>query len=136
MTGRILADGVTVGEIRWSEGTSIVNDIDSTQNGRLNDDQFIKGHAFSIPRHQAIGCNMAFRTKAVQHLRFDERLVLYGWLEDRDFRFEHGRDNVILTDFVWGVTSAHDGAHSGLRFGYAQVVNPWYLMRKGTMGSF
>ncbi len=48
------------------------------------------------PRHdglgdrgvQPYGCNMAFRCSAIAGLRFDEKLVLYGWLEDRDFGSE------------------------------------------------
>ena len=31
------------------------------------------------------GCNMAFRISAIDEMQFDERLVLYGWLEDKDF---------------------------------------------------
>ena len=31
------------------------------------------------------GCNMAFRMSAIDAMQFDERLVLYGWLEDKDF---------------------------------------------------
>src|SRR5262245_31652696 len=33
----------------------------------------------------AYGCNMSMRAKLVGSLRFDERLVLYGWQEDIDF---------------------------------------------------
>ena len=41
---------------------------------------------------------------------------------------------MILTDLVWGVhLGSRSGRTSGLRFGYSQVVNPWYLMTKGTM---
>jgi glycosyltransferase involved in cell wall biosynthesis len=31
------------------------------------------------------GCNMAFRMSAIDGMRFDERLILYGWLEDKEF---------------------------------------------------
>ena len=33
-----------------------------------------------------MGCNMAFRFSALRNVRFDERLPLYAWLEDHDFR--------------------------------------------------
>jgi glycosyltransferase involved in cell wall biosynthesis len=63
----------------------------------------------------------------------DQRLVLYGWLEDRDFAFRAGQ-RITWTDAVWGVhLGATRGRPSGLRYGYSQVVNPWYLGRKGTM---
>ena len=55
------------------------------------------------------GCNMAFRAQSIEHLTFDERLVLYGWLEDRDFAFRAGAaGRMIQTDAVWGHTLAQD----------------------------
>jgi GT2 family glycosyltransferase len=138
VTGRILVDGVTVGELEWSDGQSIVNNADSSTKVVTMDDQWMKDHTSPIPRRRAIGCNMAFRVKAIQHLKFDERLVLYGWLEDRDFGVRAGTvTKMIFTDLVWGVhLGTRRGRTSDLRFGYAQVVNPWYLMKKGTMKPF
>ncbi len=84
------------------------------------------------------GCNMAFRANAIEHITFDERLVLYGWLEDRDFAYRAGTGaKRIWTDAIWGVhVGTKHGRASGLRFGYSQVVNPWYLMKKGSMTPF
>jgi GT2 family glycosyltransferase len=83
----------------------------------------------------AYGCNMSVRSSQIGDLRFDERLVLYGWQEDIDFTSQlrkHGR--IIGANFVYGVhLGAKSGRVSGLRFGYSQIVNPIYLIRKGTV---
>jgi glycosyltransferase involved in cell wall biosynthesis len=131
VTGKVLADGVKSGGLEWSNGQAIVSDADAdlskkmfTMNGyRMLDDQ------------PAYGCNMAFRAKSIENLTFDEQLVLYGWLEDRDFSCRaRAEGRITWTDAVWGV---HLGVRrvriSGLRFGYSQVVNPWHLMKKGSM---
>jgi GT2 family glycosyltransferase len=130
VTGQVLADGVTIGGLEWSDGQSIVNKADSfkKQMATMNDYQMQDHRA-------AYGCNMAFRATTIEHLTFDERLVLYGWLEDRDFAFWAGTEGrLIWTDAIWGVHLGTKSARgSGLRFGYSQVVNPWYLMKKGSM---
>jgi GT2 family glycosyltransferase len=132
LTGQVLADGVKIGGLKWSDGQSIVSKADSSrmQMGAMNDHQVRDNPS-------AYGCNMAFRAKSIEHVTFDERLVHYGWLEDRDFAFRaQSEGRMIWTDAVWGV---HLGTQrertSGLRFGYSQVVNPWYLMKKGSVTS-
>jgi GT2 family glycosyltransferase len=132
ITGQVLADGVTTGGIEPSVGRSIVCNADSAKKADAVNDYKIKDG------QTVYGCNMAFRAKSIEHLRFDERLLLYGWLEDRDFGFRAGAEGrIIWTDAIWGV---HLGAKrervSGLKFGYSQVVNPWYLMTKGSMTRF
>jgi GT2 family glycosyltransferase len=84
----------------------------------------------------AYGCNMSFRSRDVGSLRFDERLPLYGWQEDIDFTSQMRRNGrVIWLNTLLGVhLGAKSGRVSGLRFGYSQIVNPIYLIRKGTMG--
>ncbi len=129
VTGSVLADGVTSGGLDWSKGQAIVSEADVSQtmitmnNFKIQDDQ------------PAYGCNMAFRARSIEHLTFDERLVLYGWLEDRDFsRRARSKGRITWTNAVWGVhLGATNGRVSGLRFGYSQVVNPWYLSTKGSM---
>jgi GT2 family glycosyltransferase len=83
----------------------------------------------------AYGCNMSVRSRFVGDLRFDERLVLYGWQEDIDFTSQlrrHGR--VVRVSSMIGVhLGVKSGRVSGVRFGYSQVVNPIYLVRKGTV---
>ncbi|HET8936982.1 MAG TPA: glycosyltransferase family 2 protein [Polyangiales bacterium] len=83
------------------------------------------------------GCNMALRMAPVLQngLRFDERLPLYGWLEDVDLSRQIARyGRLIKTRALAGVHLAiKNGRNSGLRIGYSQIANPWYLMWKGTL---
>jgi hypothetical protein len=82
------------------------------------------------------GCNMAFRVSAIGSTRFDERLVLYGWQEDRDFGAAVAKNGgrLIRCANARGVhLGVKGGRVSGQRLGYSQVVNPLYMMRKGTM---
>jgi len=125
-TGRVLADAVTAGGMPWSEGQSIVDKADSS-------DKMPTPSNYGIQTNSPYGCNMAFRLRTIEGLVFDERLALAGWLEDLDFGLRAGaRGGMISTDLVWGVHLGVRGARSsGVRFGYSQVVNPWYLMKKG-----
>lgn len=83
----------------------------------------------------AYGCNMSARADKIGSLRFDERLVLYGWQEDIDFTSQlrrHGR--IVSLNTLRGVhLGVKSGRVSGVRFGYSQLANPVYLVRKGTM---
>lgn len=82
------------------------------------------------------GCNMAFRVSTIGDHRFDERLVLYGWLEDRDFAAALARKGGKLVKIAnaYGVhMGTKVGRVAGDRLGYSQVVNPIYMLRKGTM---
>lgn len=82
------------------------------------------------------GCNMAVRlaTVAAARCRFDERLPLYGWLEDVDFSLRlaaFGR--IVKAGSAQGVhLGIKGGRQSGVRLGYSQIANPIYLARKGT----
>jgi GT2 family glycosyltransferase len=125
-TGLVLADGVGSGGMEYDEARRIVDAHDalaSPPTPTLSD--------CSV----AYGCNMAFRASAVVDLRFDEQLPLYGWQEDVDFA---GR---ILQRGRMVVTNAFAGVHCGVtrgrmpgrRLGFSQIVNPVYLMRKGSM---
>jgi hypothetical protein len=83
------------------------------------------------------GCNMAFRFAPIRkhQIFFDENIPLYGWQEDIDFSralSPYGRivEWGLLRGIHLGIKS---GRTSGVRFGYSQVANPVYLIRKGTM---
>lgn len=92
-------------------------------------------HPWVLEGFSPYGCNMAFRRSVVEDLRFDERLVLYGWLEDRDFggSVKH-RGRLIKLGSAIGVhLGVKRGRVSGRKFGYSQVMNPLYLRRKQTM---
>lgn len=80
----------------------------------------------------AISCNLFVRTSLFEKVRFDERLPLYGWLEDFDFctrAKQYGAivENGLTCSVHLGVTF---GRTSGIRFGYSQIANPFYLWRK------
>lgn len=81
------------------------------------------------------GCNMSVRSAFVGDLRFDERLPLYGWQEDIDFTNRMGQfGRIVASNMAYGVhLGTKSGRVSGLRLGYSQLVNPIYLMRKGTV---
>jgi hypothetical protein len=83
------------------------------------------------------GCNMVMRMQPIRsaQLQFDPRLPLYSWLEDVDFtRRIASFGPLVGLDSMFGVHLAEKrGRTSGVRFGYSQVANPIYLMRKGTM---
>jgi hypothetical protein len=62
--------------------------------------------------------------------------VLYGWLEDRDFGGALAKrgGSLIKSAHACGVhMGVKSGRVAGDRLGYSQVVNPIYLLRKGTM---
>ncbi|MGE5787962.1 MAG: hypothetical protein ACM3ZE_25435, partial [Myxococcales bacterium] len=89
------------------------------------------------PTYAGYGCNMVVRLKAVRdhQVWFDENLPLYSWLEDVDFSrrlAKHGR--VVRSNRLRGVhLGTKLGRTSGVRFGYSQIANPMYMLRKGSM---
>lgn len=129
LTGHVLADGI------------------STEFGIPEQDapQYLCGakpaerHWSNTPQTRLIdglyGCNMAFRGTVLSEQRFDEQLPLYGWQEDYDFANRARRYGVLaIVPACNGVhLGASSGRTSGLRFGYSQIANPIYLVRKGTM---
>ncbi|HEY3695992.1 glycosyltransferase family 2 protein [Phenylobacterium sp.] len=125
-TGVVLADGVTRGGLSWEQGEAIVEIYDAAPP---------PAPAIQADIRTAYGCNMAFRCKAADGLRFDERLPLYGWQEDVDFAGQIARrGRVVRTNAFAGVHLGVAKSRSpGKRLGYSQMVNPVYLVRKGTM---
>jgi glycosyltransferase involved in cell wall biosynthesis len=128
VTGCVLADGVKTGGLTWEAGQSLVDKKDNSAPEKLRQDSV-------VPIRSPYGCNMAFRRKAIAGLEFDERLVMYGWLEDLDFGSRVSkRGQTVYDAALWGVhLGARRGRVSGVNYGYSQVINPWYLMRKRTM---
>ena len=82
-----------------------------------------------------MGCNMAFRYSALRNIHFDERLPLYAWLEDADFRGQAERyGHVIRAEALSGVHLGHkQGRGRGVTLGYSQIANALYLATKGTV---
>lgn len=123
--GRVIRDGACTAGLSWEEGIAALDDLAAAP----------EPDARVIDHVGAYGCNMSIRAAAVGALRFDERLALYGWQEDIDFTSQlrrHGR--VVSVSTIAGVhLGVKTGRVSGERFGYSQVANPLYLIRKGSV---
>lgn len=124
ITGYVVADGILGAGLSREEAMASVAAHDPTTT-----DWVIEGFS-------PYGCNMAFRCSAIEGLRFDEKLVLYGWLEDRDFGSEVAKrgGRLIKLGRAFGAhLGVKRGRVSGRKFGYSQVMNPVYMHRKNTM---
>ena len=73
--GRVLADGRDIPRARARE---IVAATGAAESRRVRE----------IGPELVYGCNMTVRRSVLARARFDERLPLYGYMEDRDFAFE------------------------------------------------
>ena len=123
--GNVVRDGARDRGLAFAEGLAVLQSAEASPPAELRVTDHIG----------AYGCNMSMRTKHVGSLRFDERLVLYGWQEDIDFTSQlrrYGRI-VSLSSLIGVHLGVKSGRSSGVRLGYSQVVNPIYLLRKGTM---
>jgi len=127
-TGLVLADGAALAG--YSAGTAL--EILSAGKPILpeTDWRMRSGEAESL-----YGCNMAIRSSAMLDLQFDEALIMYGWLEDFDFSMRLSRKGRLQrSDSLLGVHLGWKaGRGSGISMGYAQIANPVYLYKKGTM---
>lgn len=126
-TGKVLADGIIGPGLEYAQGIKILED--STP----DNEKFLLKKIYN-----GYGCNMAFRMDTIKKnkLRFDERLPLYGWLEDVDFSRQIARyGSVVSVSKLRGVHlgTKRSGRSPGRRLGYSQVSNPLYLAKKGTM---
>ena len=88
-TGRVLADGILGPGFTHEEGVHFLANTSLDANPPS-----------LSPIFNAYGCNMAIRLAPVrQHgIRFDERLPLYGWLEDVDLNIS---DNKRVGTATW-----------------------------------
>jgi GT2 family glycosyltransferase len=125
-TGKLIADGIHGPGIDPARGRALLG----TYGPPANPEPL-------APLYGAYGCNMVVRLAPVREhgIRFDEVLPLYGWQEDIDFSRQlapHGR--IVRCPGLTGVhLGIKRGRTSGVRFGYSQVANPVYLIRKGNM---
>lgn len=125
VTGTVVADGIRGPGYSFEEGQTI-----------LAQSSDVPKKMIVVPTAGPYGCNMAFRRSSIMGLRFDERLVLYGWQEDRDFGGEiwNRGGRVVRINTALGVhLGTKRGRVSGRKLGYSQVINPCYLVRKNTM---
>lgn len=128
LTGTVLADGTATAGIQLHDAQATVNQHDTKT---IFSETLREGIGYGAN----MGCNMAFRLSALNGIRFDERLPLYAWLEDADFRGQaerHGR--IVRAEALWGVHLGHkQGRGSGITLGYSQIANALYLAGKGTV---
>lgn len=124
-TGFLLADGAQGPGLSVEQGLHIIRTAQKSPPSELT------------TCYGTYGCNMAFRLRAIiaHELLFDENLPLYGWQEDIDFSqrvLPYGR--LVKSATLRGVhLGIKLGRTSGVRFGYSQIANPVYLIRKGSM---
>jgi hypothetical protein len=124
VTGNVVANGVTCGEIAAQEALAPLASADPAQHGGIES---------SVPPY---GCNMAFCCAGLGGERFDEQLPLYAWLEDHDFaaRISRRGGRLVRVGAALGVhLGVGAGRMSDRRLGYAQIANPLHLLRRGTM---
>jgi GT2 family glycosyltransferase len=124
LTGRVLLDGAVSGEVSVETAEEAL------------------GRSFAEPQvgdwargRELYGCNFAVRTAAAPDLRFDPRLPLYSWLEDHDFArrlMPHGLLAKVDDCVIVHRAAASGGRQAHERLGYSQVMNPYYLWRKGS----
>lgn len=126
--GNVIADGINTAGIDFDNAVNLVEDYSALEVEYLKDN----GTTY--------GCNMAFRSEVIRKNKifFDENLPMYSWFEDLDFSSrvsKYGR--VVIVNRCAGVhLGQKSGRTSGVKLGYSQVVNPFYMWRKGTMSFF
>jgi GT2 family glycosyltransferase len=128
LTGRVLADGVMTGGYTEAEAAAFLN-------GQKPPLPHWANQSVESETDCAYGCNMAFLGTAIRELCFDENLPLYSWQEDRDYTGQCLRLGRVIRcpDCVGVHMGASGGRTSGLRFGYSQIANLYYLIHKGTV---
>jgi len=126
LTGALLADGINSPGLSRADTEAAIARHDREPPGPVTE---------AGPLVGLYGCNMVFRAAAIAGERFDENLPAYAWQEDIDFAARIGRKGILCkTSAFAGIHRGVKGARqSGVRFGYSQIANPVYLMRKGTM---
>jgi len=124
-TGTVLRDGVKHGGLPYEDALDVLERNKTGADGRV----------INTPTDSLYGCNMALRTAALGDVRFDENLPLYAWQEDVDFTGQlMSKGRIVKTSAFVGVhRGVNKGRTPGLALGFSQIVNPIYLVRKGTM---
>jgi GT2 family glycosyltransferase len=124
LTGDVLRDGINGAGIAFDEAEALLawSPPVPLEAGEARD------------WHAGYGCNMSIRTADIGEACFDERLVLYSWLEDVDFTRRVARaKRIVRHTSLRGVhLGIKSGRVSGVRLGYSQVINPLYLVAKGS----
>jgi len=126
LSGIVIADGINSEGISFEEAAKIVSAHDAAH---------VAESSVLVPMPHAYGCNMIIRPGANPDLRFDERLPLYGWLEDLDYSRRMAPFGQLMRarNLIGVHMGTKRGRQSGVKLGYSQVANPMYFVGKGTM---
>jgi GT2 family glycosyltransferase len=130
-SGTMLHDGGRGGIISRDEAVRLCREFDQTYDSA-------RPQVWKIV-DSGYGCNMIVRHASIRNCRFDERLPLYAWLEDRDFSHRVTLGGCAPTECENAVAvhlGARSGRVSGVRLGFSTIVNPMYLKRKANTFSF
>ena len=124
-SGKMLADGGRGSAVSRTEAEAYCRQAENEGENKSS---------WSIePLDYAYGCNMVVRSSVAVANRFDEKLALYAWLEDSDFSYHCTRDGKrpVRNLCAQCVHLGWRGSRiSGMRMGYSQIINPFYLWRK------
>jgi len=124
--GALLADGIKTVGVNFEDAVALLANYEASRCPIYSIEKDLVG---------LYGCNMVFRAAAIRDIRFDEELPLYAWQEDIDFAVRANQNGrIVKTSCFVGVhQGTKSGRVSGVDFGYAQIANPFYLIKKGTM---
>jgi hypothetical protein len=131
ITGRVLSDGIMGPGISYEAGRDLVAAYDAAHPEAAQ--------RFSLKlRRNAYGCNMVANIALSPQTRFDPALPLYAWLEDVDYsvRMRAFGRSVECFELVGVHLGVKVGRTPGRRIGYAQIANPIYLHKKGSLSRF
>ena len=133
--GHVVRDGASNAGLSWEDAEAALSDAALNDTAQHKTGSKPAGLPAVVDHVGAYGCNMSLRASLVADLRFDERLVLYGWQEDIDFTSQmRSKGRVVCVTAIKGVhLGIKAGRVSGERFGYSQVANAVYLVRKGSV---
>lgn len=130
-TGYLIADGIHGSGYTIEEAKALIAK-----------DHANRPNAFSDPekRDGGYGCNMAVNLNLLEeeNLWFDEKLPQYGWQEDIDLSARFAKavpsGEILFDPRLRGVhLGTKSGRVSGVKLGYSQVVNTFYICRKKIM---
>lgn len=130
MNGRNLAHGIhSAGTLDRQTAVSLLEQ----ERARVSDSK-AEAAPDLLPMNTSYGCRMSMRGDLLGKVEFDERLVLYGFLEDLDFAIrclpygaiaECQRANSVHLE----VSADRIG---GRQRGYSDIINPLYIWSKRT----
>ena len=123
MSGNVIADGSHINAVISREKARSLIHAHATDDHSVNE------------RLGLYGCNMAVRAGIAKEVLFDDRMRLYALFEDTDFGIRCRSKGRVVS--YHGCIAVHLAEKSGRvshrRFGFAQVMNVYYLWKKGTL---